>query len=169
MVAYRGWIRIWLCTFRIGLGWSHHCRSAWRRDYYIRSLIAQLCETFYRLGWAAGTGGGESIRIPSDDGTNWRVFSTPSGIQKEDLIGSDIFELDMNQNIVVPPKTPHLRPSACTPLWFIIYQHRPQAKCVIHTHSLNAVLVMLLALDAGVRSKFVSKVALIFKRQRQDM
>ncbi len=112
----------------------------------IRSLIAQLCESFYRLGWSAGTGGGVSIRVPSFDGasTHWRVFSTPSGIQKEDLIGADIFELDMEQNVVVPPKTPNLRPSACTPLWYLVYKHRPQAKCVIHTHSLNAVMATLL-------------------------
>jgi len=84
----------------------------------IRSLIAQLCETFYQHGWATGTGGGCSIRVggPSEN-RPWRVFVAPSGIQKEDMIGDDVFELDMDRNVVVPPKTPNLRQSACTPLW----------------------------------------------------
>lgn len=34
----------------------------------------------------------------------WRVFVAPSGIQKEDMIGDDVFELDMDRNVVVPPK-----------------------------------------------------------------
>jgi Class II Aldolase and Adducin N-terminal domain len=64
----------------------------------IRSLIAQLCETFYNNGWATGTGGGCSIRVggPSEN-RPWRVFVAPSGIQKEDMIGDDVFELDMDR------------------------------------------------------------------------
>jgi hypothetical protein len=59
-----------------------------------RCLIAQLCEQFYRFGWATGTGGGVSIRVggPSEN-RPWRVFVAPSGIQKEDMIGDDVFEL----------------------------------------------------------------------------
>jgi hypothetical protein len=49
----------------------------------VRSLIAQLCEQYYKFGWATGTGGGVSIRVggPSED-RPWRVFVAPSGIQK---------------------------------------------------------------------------------------
>lgn len=111
----------------------------------VRCLIAQLCEQFYRFGWATGTGGGISIRVggPSE-GRPWRVFVAPSGIQKEDMIGDDVFELDMDRNVVVPPKTPNLKQSACTPLWYIVYKHRPSAKAVIHTHSMWAQLATLL-------------------------
>ena len=111
----------------------------------VRSLIAQLCETFYNNGWATGTGGGCSIRV-GGPGENraWRVFVAPSGIQKEDMIGDDVFELDMDRNVVVPPKTPNLRQSACTPLWYVVYRNRPSAKCVIHTHSMNAQMATLL-------------------------
>lgn len=126
----------------------------------VRSLIAQLCETFYKAGWATGTGGGCSIRVPTPTTTTvarsnttntntpattaWRVFVAPSGIQKEDMIGDDIFELDMDRNVVHPPRTVGLRQSACTPLWYVVYHHRPTAACVIHTHSLNAVQATLL-------------------------
>lgn len=111
----------------------------------VRALIAQLCETFYKAGWATGTGGGVSIRVggPSEN-RPWRIFVAPSGIQKEDMIGQDIFELDMDRNVVVPPVTPNLRQSACTPLWYVVYQHRPKARCVIHTHSQAAQLATLL-------------------------
>lgn len=68
----------------------------------------------------------------------------PSGIQKEDMIGDDVFELDMDRNVVVPPKTPNLRQSACTPLWYVVYKERPNATCVIHTHSIYAQMVTLL-------------------------
>jgi methylthioribulose 1-phosphate dehydratase/enolase-phosphatase E1 len=111
----------------------------------VRSLIAQLCEQFYRSGWATGTGGGVSIRVGGpEENRPWRVFVAPSGIQKEDMIGDDVFELDMNGNVVVPPKTPNLRQSACTPLWYVVYKHRPSVRSVIHTHSMYAQLATLL-------------------------
>lgn len=50
----------------------------------------------------------------------------------------------MDRNVVVPPKTPKLRQSACTPLWYVVYQERPSATCVIHTHSMHAQLATLL-------------------------
>ena len=86
-----------------------------------------------------------SIRVggPSEN-RPWRVFVAPSGIQKEDMIGDDIFELDMDQNIVVAPKTPNLRQSACTPLWYVVFNERPHAVCVIHTHSMHAQMASLL-------------------------
>lgn len=111
----------------------------------VKCLISQLCEFFYKQGWATGTGGGCSIRIggPSEN-RPWRVFVAPSGIQKEDMVGNDIFELDMDQNIVQRPLTEGLKLSACTPLWYIVYKYRPTTRCVIHTHSINAQMATLL-------------------------
>lgn len=117
----------------------------------VRALIAQLCESFFHQGWAPGTGGGVSIRVPHPQTKTWRVFVAPSGLQKEDMIGDDIFELDMDCKVVVAPKTPNLRLSACTSLWYIVYKMRPTATCVIHTHSMNAQLATLL--DASETSK----------------
>lgn len=50
----------------------------------------------------------------------------------------------MDRNVVVPPKTPNLRQSACTPLWYVVYEERPKATCVIHTHSMHAQMASLL-------------------------
>lgn len=57
----------------------------------VRSLIAQLCEQYYKFGWATGTGGGVSIRVggPSEN-RPWRVFVAPSGIQKGKYVISTI-------------------------------------------------------------------------------
>ena len=111
----------------------------------VRALVAQLCEYFFKAGWATGTGGGASVRVggPSEN-RPYRVFVAPSGLQKEDIVGDDIFEMDMEQNITTPSKTPNLRLSACTPLWFVVYRLRPKARCVIHTHSINALMATLL-------------------------
>jgi len=65
-------------------------------------------------------------------------------VQKEDMVGDDVFELDMDRNVVAPPKTPDLRQSACTPLWYVVYRHVPTAMCVIHTHSMHAQMATLL-------------------------
>jgi hypothetical protein len=53
----------------------------------VRALIAQLCEQYYRFGWATGTAGGVSIRVggPSEN-RPWRVFVAPSGIQKGESV-----------------------------------------------------------------------------------
>lgn len=111
----------------------------------VRALVAQLCECFYKAGWATGTGGGVSIRVggPSEN-RSYRIFVAPSGVQKEDMVGDDVFELDIERNVVDPPKTPNLRQSACTPLWYVVYKRVPSAMCVIHTHSMHAQMATLL-------------------------
>ena len=111
----------------------------------VKALVSQLCERFYNAGWATGTGGGVSIRVGGPkENRPYRVFVAPSGVQKEDMVGDDVFELDMEGQVVTPPKTPMLRQSACTPLWYVVYKRVPSAMCVIHTHSMNAQLATLL-------------------------
>ena len=60
------------------------------------------------------------------------------------MIGDDVFELDMDRNVVHRPKTDGLKLSACTPLWYCVFKHRPSAMSVIHTHSMNAQMATLL-------------------------
>jgi methylthioribulose 1-phosphate dehydratase/enolase-phosphatase E1 len=155
--AHRRWINLEKSWTRIGTGHEHDFRHSSsgvgealnetpeQEADTVCSLIAQLCETFYNRGWATGTGGGVSIRVGGEtENRPWRVFVAPSGIQKEDMIGHDVFELDMDRNVVTPPLTPNLRQSACTPLWYVVYRNRPSAKCVIHTHSIHAQMATLL-------------------------
>ena len=60
------------------------------------------------------------------------------------MVGDDVFELAMDKSIVNRPKTEGLKLSACTPIWFLVYKHRPSAKCVVHTHSMNSQLATML-------------------------
>jgi len=106
-------------------------------------LIVELCQQFYRQGWVSGTGGGISIR----DGN--KVFMAPSGVQKERLEANDLYTLDMDGNVLVPPLAASAggRPippvSACAPLFYNAYRLR-NAGAVLHSHSENAMLATLL-------------------------
>jgi methylthioribulose 1-phosphate dehydratase/enolase-phosphatase E1 len=109
-------------------------------------LITQLCAAFYDKGWMSGTGGGLSLLC--GDGPETTVYTTPSGLQKEDMISDDIFKLNMKQVVVTPPITPSLKCSSCTPLWYVVYRLRPGARCVIHTHSMFASLASVMVGEA---------------------
>lgn len=105
-------------------------------DVQIRELIVELCHLFYHQGWVTGTGGGISIRRGD------RIFMAPSGVQKERIDVNDIFVLNGGGEVVERPKKP-LKVSACQPLFMHAYRKRG-AGAVIHSHSMNAMLVTLL-------------------------
>ncbi|XP_075920764.1 methylthioribulose-1-phosphate dehydratase isoform X2 [Petromyzon marinus] len=93
-----------------------------------RALIRDLCRLLYHLGWATGTGGGVSIRRGD------KIYMAPSGVQKERIKPSDVFELDSAGCVVSAPLAP-LTLSQCAPLFMLAYSMRG-AGCVIHTHCL---------------------------------
>ncbi|MBX3251298.1 MAG: methylthioribulose 1-phosphate dehydratase [Myxococcales bacterium] len=100
----------------------------------VRARICELSRHFYGLGWVSGTGGGISIREGD------RVFMAPSGVQKERLQPSDIFEVDRQGAVVRGPEGCAL--SACAPLFLRAFDLR-DAGAVIHSHSLRAVVATL--------------------------
>lgn len=106
-----------------------------------RTLIPELCRQFYAQGWVSGTGGGISVRRGD------RIFMAPSGVQKERLRPEDLFELDLEGNVVARPADPGLKLSACAPLFLNAYRLR-DAGAVLHSHSLNAMLVTLICGEA---------------------
>lgn len=102
------------------------------------NLIPELCKQFYQLGWVTGTGGGISIKRGNE------IYIVPSGVQKERIIGSDLFVMDINGKVIkYPPPEKLLKESQCTPLFYNAYI-KANAGAVIHTHSQAAVLVTLL-------------------------
>lgn len=101
-----------------------------------KALIVELCKQFYLQGWVSGTGGGISIRQQG------RVYLAPSGVQKERLRPTDIFELDEQGEILYAPSDAALKQSACKPLFYNAYCLR-DAGAVLHSHSQNAVMVTL--------------------------
>jgi methylthioribulose-1-phosphate dehydratase len=103
-------------------------------------VIADLCRQFYHQGWATGTGGGISVR------ENGRVYMAPSGVQKERIEEDDIFVLDEQGEVLEAPKKPGLKVSECSSLFYNAFRLR-DAGAVLHSHSINAMLVTLLNND----------------------
>ena len=110
-------------------------KGAAEEERTARALMAQMMEKMYKKGWMPGTGGGISMRTSSSTGK--RVLVTPSGNQKEDVLGDDLLTMDLDTGEIIK-KVEGTKPSACTPLWYVVYRHRPTAMCVIHTHSMMA-------------------------------
>jgi methylthioribulose-1-phosphate dehydratase len=102
-----------------------------------RALVVELCKQFYTQGWVSGTGGGISIRQGNS------IYLAPSGVQKERIAEEDLYELDLDENILCKPASPGMTPSACQPLFFNAFRLR-NAGAVIHSHALDAILVTLL-------------------------
>lgn len=123
----------------------------------MRSLIVELCKQFYHLGWVTGTGGSISIRQGND------LYMTPSGVQKERLIPSDLFVLSMEGDVLEAPTSATtgrpLRLSACAPLFLHAYKLR-NAGAVLHSHGMYCVLACELAAKRGRRE---------FRIQHQEM
>jgi methylthioribulose-1-phosphate dehydratase len=76
------------------------------------------------------------------------VYIAPSGVQKERLKPDDLFVMDLpSGNVLRKPSRCHLKMSQCTPLFWNCYTLRPSTRACIHTHSIHAVMVTLLAQD----------------------
>ena len=99
----------------------------------ICDIISQLGKQFYSLGWVSGTGGGISIRDEES------IYVAPSGVQKERINHEEIFIINRNGKIIYNPNK-NLRISECTPIFLEIY-NKKNANAVIHSHSINALLV----------------------------
>jgi len=100
-----------------------------------KAIICHLLREFYRLGWCTGSGGGISIR-ESDES----IWMAPSGVHKEFVQEEDLFNCDINGDIKQIPHNQKLKISECTPLFLQAYKLR-SAGAVIHSHSLNALLI----------------------------
>jgi len=99
-----------------------------------RSIICHLLREYYKQGWFSGSGGGISVR----DGET--IYIAPTGVHKELVQEDDLFEIDINENVLAAPKNPKSRCSECTPLFIQAYKLR-NAGAVLHSHSLSALMV----------------------------
>lgn len=91
-----------------------------------KKLVAELCASFYGLGWVSGTGGGLSMRAgPGGES----VVMAPSGVQKERMTADDMFVLRTSDGEVVaePRSSTAARPlklSECAPLFMSVRKTR---------------------------------------------
>ncbi|MGB6974552.1 MAG: methylthioribulose 1-phosphate dehydratase [Terracidiphilus sp.] len=90
---------------------------------------AALCATArwcYAQGWVPATSGNFSVR--TDD----RIWITPSGMDKGELLPEDLLEVDLEGR----PRNATLKPSAETALHAVLYRERPEARAILHVHSI---------------------------------
>lgn len=104
------------------------------KEKHPKQLIPELCNHFYHLGWASGTGGGLSIRREG------KIYCAPSGVQKERIQPEDMFTLNEDGEIVERPQNPKLNCSECLSLFMVAFKVR-DAGCCIHSHSIHANLI----------------------------
>ncbi len=99
--------------------------------YYLADMLIYAGQIINAKGWVPATSGNFSARLT--DGT---IAITVSGKHKGHLQHQDIMLIDSEAHSL-DGKTP----SAETLLHTAIYQRFPEARCVLHPHSLNSVLI----------------------------
>lgn len=98
--------------------------------------LIEAARAFCAWGWCPATSSNFSFR--ADDG----LFITPSGVDKSQLHISDLLFVDKHGACAG-------RPSAETPLHAMILRARPEVGAVLHTHSVNAMVLSLSDAPSG--------------------
>jgi len=91
--------------------------------------IDALCATARwcaNRGWVPATSGNFSVR------TNGHVLVTSTGLDKGALTPADLLEIDLDGRVIAGLG----RPSAETDLHIVIYRDRPEARAILHVHSI---------------------------------
>ncbi len=99
------------------------------REDNIEAAAEQLCSTARwcsARGWVPATSGNFSVRAGE------RVLVTASGLDKGALTRAGLLEIDATGGVVAGEGTP----SAETVLHLVLYRKRPQAKAILHVHSI---------------------------------
>lgn len=92
-----------------------------------RELIVEYGKKLITSGLTKGTGGNISIYDPE---LNLMAVS-PSGIDYDKTVASDIVVMDLDGNIVEGERTPSVEYI----MHSIFYKNRPEIRSVVHTHS----------------------------------
>lgn len=98
--------------------------------------IAQATQQFALRGWTPAAAGNFSVKISN------QIWISESGVYKGQITPEQFMQVDTNGQALSTTQTP----SAETELHCQLYQHYPQVKSVLHTHSVaSTVLSMHLA------------------------
>ncbi len=107
----------------------------------VRSLESEaeaLCATArwcYARGWVPATSGNFSVRPFPDSPA--RILITPSGLDKGTLQPADLLEV----NAEGKPVAGAGKPSAETALHLVLYRERPDARAILHVHTVWNTLI----------------------------
>ena len=102
----------------------------------IREQVIQGCLAIQQKGLIRGTSGNVSVR--SSDGT--AVAISPSGIPYEILTPEMVPVVDLAGNIILEGK----KPSSELPMHLMVMNARPDAGCIIHTHSKFSIILSII-------------------------
>lgn len=105
----------------------------------LRQSLTDTVRELYELGLITPTGGNLSVRLPGGEG----YLITPSAMYKGALGPESMVRLDPAGK----PVEKGVRPSVETGMHLKIYELRPKANAVIHTHAPTATLFGLLELE----------------------
>ncbi|MEM7503195.1 MAG: class II aldolase/adducin family protein [Pseudomonadota bacterium] len=96
-----------------------------------RTEVAETAKRLLDTGLVVNTSGNVSVRVDQ------RVAITPSGCAYETLTAKDVLVVDLAGEIV----DGDLLPSSETPLHLSVYEAKPEARAIVHTHSVYATAV----------------------------
>jgi methylthioribulose-1-phosphate dehydratase len=92
-----------------------------------KKSLAKVGKFFAKQGWSPATSSNYSVRLDQEN-----MLITRSGVDKYRIEEEDIIVADLNGQPIEPADA---KPSAETLIHTCIYRERPNAKSVLHTHS----------------------------------
>ena len=113
--------------------------SRWKDD---RQAVSDAARQMADLGLVTGTAGNISVRLRADDGHDLMAV-TPASTAYEALTADDVVVTDFD----VEPVEGDLAPSSESLLHVGIYQRRPDAGAVVHTHSVYSSVLAVSGID----------------------
>ncbi|WP_058188352.1 methylthioribulose 1-phosphate dehydratase [Terracidiphilus gabretensis] len=107
----------------------------------LREEAEALCETARwcaARGWVPATSGNFSVR----DAHAGQFLISRSGLDKGQMTVADLLVLDVAGHVVRGPASSEIaKPSAETALHVVIYRDRPEAKAILHVHTIWNTLI----------------------------
>ena len=113
--------------------------SRWKDD---KQAVSDAARLMADLGLVTGTAGNISVRLGADDGRELMAV-TPASTAYEAMNADDVVVTDFE----VEPVEGDLAPSSESLLHVGIYQRRPDAGAVVHTHSVYSSVLAVAGID----------------------
>ena len=113
--------------------------SKWEKD---RQAVSDAARVMADLGLVTGTAGNISVRVGDDEGRELMAV-TPASTAYESMTADDVVVTDFD----VEPVEGELAPSSESLLHVGIYQRRPDARAVVHTHSVYSSVLAVSGID----------------------
>lgn len=115
--------------------------SAIRKLHEQIEELCALARECARRGWVPATSGNFSVR----DAGSGHIFISRSGLDKGQMTGGDLLELDGAGKVLRGEG----RPSAETGLHVMLYRGRPHARAIAHVHTVWNTLLSARCVDEG--------------------